>query len=255
MQFVNSSSNGQPNVFITTPKVQAVVRNQFDCQSLIGAQLENQPTGTNICYGDHWDERQFNPEAMTAIISPTRNILSPLTLALMEDSGWYKANYTQSRLNPWGMGAGCDFYSDPCLIPSESSSTTPSMPSYSEGYFCTASSNRGCFADYTAKFACTVLDYNYILPKALPPTRFQYFPSDPTQGGPEQSDYCPVYESTYNGLDEVSLDCTNSASSPSVNLYKYVMALSVCLLKMCVHASVTLCVFSCKCWSNIGLTQ
>ena len=42
-------------------------------------------------------------------MSPTTNVLSPLTLALMEDSGWYIANFSKASLLPWGHGAGCDF--------------------------------------------------------------------------------------------------------------------------------------------------
>ena len=40
---------------LVTPKVQQTVRNQFDCQDMEGASLENQPTGRS-CFGDHWDE-------------------------------------------------------------------------------------------------------------------------------------------------------------------------------------------------------
>jgi len=40
---------------ITTPRVKQVARNQFDCQEMDGARLENQPTGRS-CLGDHWEE-------------------------------------------------------------------------------------------------------------------------------------------------------------------------------------------------------
>jgi len=84
------STNAQGNRYasIVTEKVRTIARNQFDCQSLDGAQLENQPTRAESCTGDHWDERLFYPEALSGVISPTANILSSLTLALMEDSGW-----------------------------------------------------------------------------------------------------------------------------------------------------------------------
>lgn len=178
MKFFDAE-NGQRYASIVTPKVRTVARNQFDCQSLTGAQLENQPTGSNSCTGDHWDERLFYPEALSGVISPTTNILSPLTIALMEDSGWYKANYTQSRSSPWGLGAGCDFVTNQCLIPGD----TPSIPEYSRGYFCNEGSKRGCSPELTHKVACTVIDYNYILPLSLPDSIFQYFTSEPTRGG------------------------------------------------------------------------
>ena len=183
------ADNGQRFASIVTPKVRAMVRNQFNCQSIAGAQLENQPTGSDSCTGDHWDERLFYPEALSGVISPTTNILSHLTLALFEDSGWYKANYTQGQMNPWGLNAGCNFATDSCLIPSTS---TPEIPAYSRGYFCNEGSRRGCSPAVTHKLACTIIDYNYILPRRVPDSQFQYFLSDTTRGGPRQADYCPV---------------------------------------------------------------
>ena len=78
LKFVNAD-NGQRHALIVTPKVRAVARNHFNCQSLDGAQLENQPTGANSCTGDHWDERLFYPESLSGIVSPTSVILSPLS--------------------------------------------------------------------------------------------------------------------------------------------------------------------------------
>ena len=103
------ATSGQRYAAIVTDKVATVARNQFDCQELEGAQLENQPTGENSCTGDHWDERMFYPEALSGVISPTTNILSPLTLALLEDSGWYKGNYTKANVSPWGEWSGLRF--------------------------------------------------------------------------------------------------------------------------------------------------
>lgn len=73
---------------IVTPRVQAVVRNYFDCQSLEGARLENNPTEPTDCTGSHWDERQFYGEIMSAIASNSgdgqADVLSPLTFAILE---------------------------------------------------------------------------------------------------------------------------------------------------------------------------
>jgi len=38
---------------IVTPWVRAVARNQFDCQSLEGAGLDNRPINTEDCFGSH----------------------------------------------------------------------------------------------------------------------------------------------------------------------------------------------------------
>ena len=42
---------------VTLPTVRQVVRNQFTCQALTGARLDNQPTNPNSCFGAHWQKR------------------------------------------------------------------------------------------------------------------------------------------------------------------------------------------------------
>ena len=45
---------------------------------------------------------------MAATISHTM-LVSPLTLAALEDSGWYLANYSKASALTWGRGLGCSF--------------------------------------------------------------------------------------------------------------------------------------------------
>ena len=40
---------------IVTPGVRSVARNQFNCQKMTGARLENQPTNNGNCFGTHWE--------------------------------------------------------------------------------------------------------------------------------------------------------------------------------------------------------
>jgi hypothetical protein len=212
------TTNDQTYAAIVTDKVKAVVRNQFNCQSLEGAFLENQPTREDSCIGDHWDERLFYPEAMSPVISPTTNTFSSLTLALMEDSGWYKANYTVTKMSPWGLGVGCDFVNKPCLI---AQSEEPLIPEYSRGFFCSSESSKGCSPEHTHKMACTVVDYQYYVPQTSPPEQFAYFLNSPTLGGPEQCDYCPVYGSPYSSKTTDQLDCRNPDNAEQfINAYE-----------------------------------
>lgn len=52
-------------------------------------------------------------EAMTG--THTQNpVYSRLTLALMEDTGWYKANYSMAQDLFWGKNLGCDFVMKSC---------------------------------------------------------------------------------------------------------------------------------------------
>lgn len=210
----STAQNGQRYAAIVTPKVQTVVRNHFNCQDLEGAQLENQPTGSNSCTGDHWDERQFYPESLSGVISPTTVVLSPLTLALFEDSGWYSANYTKAKIMPWGHGAGCDFVRQPCLIKDSNGQT--SIPDYGKGYFCTSQSQKGCSPSHNYKMGCTLLDYEVFINSPNPPPRFQYF-SKESLGGLQQADYCPIYGSVYKKNAHM-LDCRDP-SNDEFNLF------------------------------------
>ncbi|NXR98726.1 LMLN peptidase, partial [Oxylabes madagascariensis] len=55
----------------------------------------------------------FQNEAMTG--SHTQNrVFSRITLALMEDTGWYKANYSMAEKLDWGRNKGCDFVMKSC---------------------------------------------------------------------------------------------------------------------------------------------
>jgi hypothetical protein len=70
------------------------------------------------------------------------NIMSHLTLALFENSGWYRANFVQNQMNPWRLGAGCDFVDQLCMT--SDSTGAANVPPYGAGYFCTDSSALGC---------------------------------------------------------------------------------------------------------------
>ncbi|EYB88154.1 hypothetical protein Y032_0252g247 [Ancylostoma ceylanicum] len=75
---------------IVTPKVREEARKYFHCDSLEGAEIENQ--GGSGTSGSHWEKRVFENEAMSGVATQVYAV-SRLTLALFEDSGWYKVNY------------------------------------------------------------------------------------------------------------------------------------------------------------------
>jgi hypothetical protein len=41
-------------------------------------------------------------------------VFSRLSLAVLEDSGWYTVDYTAAKDLPWGSGRGCDFVRRGC---------------------------------------------------------------------------------------------------------------------------------------------
>lgn len=179
-----------------TRKVRRVAQNQFNCPTLVGAQLENRPFGLS-CFGDHWDERAYYSELLSGVVSSNGNSMSALTLALFEDSGWYKANYSVAELSPWGHGMGCEFVENDCIDKSGK------VAQFGKSFFCTEENAHGCNPSHTHKSDCSIFYYDE---GHSIPSKFQYF-SNPSKGGLSHIDYCPVY----NGLYE-NYDCTDPNS-------------------------------------------
>ena len=86
-------------------------------------------------------------EVMTPSLSATYR-KSALTLALLEDSGWYKANYSLADALFWGRGLGCDFAKDKCIDASENPQ---------EGFCTDDSPAYGCTLDHHTKGYCNVV--------------------------------------------------------------------------------------------------
>ena len=191
---------------LRTPSVTAVAREHYQCSSLSGAEIENQPTGDSpyTCWGSHWEQRALHTELMSPVTS-SHSVLSSFTLAFFEDTGWYKANYSQSESLTWGNKQGCDFLSEKCI-----STNGAPIVGASKGYFCTAENQEGCTAERLSKGVCSITKYN----KALP-TPFQYF-QDPEKGGVVQElDFCPFIRAYSNG------DCEYKQNGPESNNVNY----------------------------------
>ena len=191
---------------VVTPTVQQVVKNQFNCPTLLGARLENQQDGTD-CFGSHWDERLYYTEIMGAVFSKSMNVLSPLTLAYIESSGWYRVNYESKyvQLSTFGHGAGCDFINGQCI---DGSNGTVSE-TFTE-MFCNSpttiknqrvdvetSGPQTCDPSHTQKTYCDLINTNEMTGGAIldeSPMEYQYFEDQPGLRPYTllMADYCPV---------------------------------------------------------------
>lgn len=180
---------------VVTPTVKLVARNHFNCETMRGMRLENQEG--RDCFGDHWEERLVNDEIMSALTSPagTNEYLSPFTLAILEDSGWYRANFSMAKVTSFGHGAGCDFVNKPCIV-------NGNVPNYSQGFFCNSTdraTNFACDPSHTTLATCDLYDLSKEAnqPEVPVPYIYRYFPGNPAFG-PKKSklaDFCPIYNS------------------------------------------------------------
>lgn len=118
---------GQRVSHVVTPRVRQAVQEQFGCQSAAGAALEN--GGSDGSVNSHWEYSLFMGELMvstekfSSYAAPAT--MSKLTLALMEDTGWYVANYDAAGFLDWGYQAGCGFLQESC---SDYISKNPKQP-------------------------------------------------------------------------------------------------------------------------------
>eukprot|EP01130_Rhizamoeba_saxonica_P018441 TRINITY_DN9231_c0_g1_i1.p1 TRINITY_DN9231_c0_g1~~TRINITY_DN9231_c0_g1_i1.p1 ORF type:complete len:1382 (-),score=311.07 TRINITY_DN9231_c0_g1_i1:39-4184(-) len=186
---IEVENRGITTYLLTTPNVLEKTREHFDCNTLEGMELEIK----NGDPGSHWSKRNTYPEYMCPVVSKTM-IISNLTLALFEDTGWYQVNWETAENLLWGKNLGCDFVNEKC----DASNTAWG----NDGYYCSSSSTEGCTADRAAKGRCNVRDYGTSLP-----IEYQYIDGSESLGGPSYVDYCPFIEGYSNTY------CQNSEDS------------------------------------------
>ncbi|CAF3862207.1 unnamed protein product, partial [Rotaria sp. Silwood1] len=207
-------------LMLVTPRVQAVVREHFRCSTLEGAELENQGNvGTALT---HWEKRLFEHEIMTGTYTQ-ESVISNLTLALLEDSGWYDVSYEYGKPLLWGRNLGCDFVKTSCKqwIDSKLEKKKNPYP------FCISPpkpnpSKRICDYTYDKIVMCNLVEYSTALP-----FEYQIFDSLPNitdenelarfGGHVMLADYCPYnQELSYKNSNRDSR-CYRSENQPPNN--------------------------------------
>ena len=159
--------------YISSPKVLEQARKHFGCDSLIGIALEDQ--GGTGSVGSHWESRYMLGDYMISTDYPDIAI-SDITLALFEDSGFYKVNYYSGGLFKYGKNKGCDFFDTKCIINGKAT--------FEE--FCDQKDEPICSSSRMLKSSCLIYDYQEIIP-----SEYRYF-SNSHRGGFWPAEYCPV---------------------------------------------------------------
>ena len=180
--YVEESRRGKNVTKLGLPSVVEKARTGFGCETLNGVELEE--GGGPGSAGSHWEKRVMYNDFMTADADVYDIIYSDITLAVFQDSGWYRVNYKYSNPITWGFHQGCAFLNDKCVSEAQALSSD----------FCTE--NRDNMCDYlgTRRGFCRLVTYNKPLP--LP---YRYF-SNPYLGGDDYFfDFCPVVQPYSNG--------------------------------------------------------
>ncbi|KAK7199074.1 major surface protease gp63 [Novymonas esmeraldas] len=173
------SLRGKSNVpVIVSPIVVAQARAHFGCKKQTFLELEDMGgEGTEL---SHWKQRSMKDDLMAG--TPMTGIYSAITIAAMEDTGFYKGNYSMAEPMMYGRNAGCELVRQKCVV--KGVSQFPEM-------FCGSANATKlvCASDRLSVGYCKLVNH----PRPLPP-QFQYF-SDPKLGGEDdEMDYCPYVE-------------------------------------------------------------
>ena len=188
---LNNTINGVPHII--SKNVVAKAKEHFGCNSMEGVPLENQ--GGSGTMGSHWESRYMLGDYMVSTDFPD-SAISDITLALFEDSGFYKVNYYSGGLFKFGKGAGCRFFNDKCVLNDEAQFKD----------FCDVSSKPLCSSSRVLKSSCFMGRYPSI------PYKYAYF-SDKNIGGYSSANYCPVAYETHPDNDYFPKHCQFGSES------------------------------------------
>ena len=111
--FSKLDENGIFRHYINSPKVLEVAKKYFNCSTIDGVELEEY--GGEGTASSHWEARILLGELMNGFTYHEEEVLSEFILALLEDTGFYKANYYTGGLMRFGKGKGCDFVNQKCV--------------------------------------------------------------------------------------------------------------------------------------------
>ena len=172
--------------YITSKKVIETAKKYFNCDQITGIELDNKGIINGV--STHWEPRILLGDYMASFgIEYEEQAISEITLSLMEDSGWYKANYFTGGLMRFGKHKGCDFLYEKCLNQKthKTSFENEFFDEYYQGRITPSCSSGRQSRNYK-------VFYQYSSPL---PQYFQYFEKDTRGGSSYYADYCPIMDS------------------------------------------------------------
>ena len=150
---------------------------------LLGVELEDQ--GSSDTAGSHWEARIMLGDYMIGVDYP-EIVISDITLAVFEDSNWYKVNYYSGGLFKTGKNEGYNFLFGDCVNKNNEESNFKLE-------FCNNQRDPFCSPGLIDRGYC----YLGIYPEDENiPKKYQYY-SNPLKGGWDIANYCPVMQNDY----------------------------------------------------------
>lgn len=167
--------------WVTSPRVVETAKKYFNCEDITGVPLQNYGYENSLIPSNHWSNRWMHTDLMTED-KDSKKVLSEITLALFEDSGWYRVRYFTGGLFRFGKKAGCIFFEQKCLV--------DGFPTfYNE--FCVFDGSGMCDPNRLSRGICKIFEYKNESGLSKVPLQYRYFNSTLLGGNP-LVDYCPV---------------------------------------------------------------
>eukprot|EP00162_Nutomonas_longa_P014556 comp22018_c0_seq1/m.50654 comp22018_c0_seq1/g.50654 ORF comp22018_c0_seq1/g.50654 comp22018_c0_seq1/m.50654 type:complete len:767 (-) comp22018_c0_seq1:119-2419(-) len=217
-QYNNYMSNNtytKTQYFFTGPLATAEARAHFDCPTLPGVELEDGfPTPSNFfdtyyvnrgvyAARSFLEKRVFGPEAMTSgLRQDGRFVISRISLAVLDDLGFYTINYAGADTLTYGYKMGCAFATQSCsmltcnfdrqFVRAQRAAACRDTSEYSY-YFCKNDPAQPLTCSYDALSIArcpTTLDWGTL------PASWRYFSDTKAGGKSAEADMCPVAEFT-----------------------------------------------------------
>ena len=184
--FTRKDNDGITRVFLNSQKLLEVARNYYNCSTLDGVELEEY--GGDGTTGSHWEERILLGDIMNGVVYPEEQVISEFTLAVLEDTGYYKPNYYTGGLMQYGKNKGCEFLNSKCVIKGQVNDKFKNE--FFEQIFYTQhyQVDPGCSSGRQSRAYHAFYDYKNFV---TIPSYYQYY-ANPNLGGRPSADYCPV---------------------------------------------------------------
>ena len=182
--FTRIDNYGVRRVYLNSQKLLEVAKNYYKCQDIDGIELEDY--GGDGTTGSHWEERILLGDIMNGVVYPEEQVISEFTLAVLEDSGYYKANYYTGGLMQYGKNKGCDFLNQKCVINTDGDVNNQFKNEFYAKSLYNSYIDPGCSSGRQSRAYHGFYNYGNSIP-----IEFQYY-SETYLGGRPSTDFCPV---------------------------------------------------------------
>lgn len=169
---------------VSSPNVIQRAGNHYGCDEVYGMELEDEVIFRGD--GSHWKRRNAQDDLM-AIHYPTSGYYTAITIAAMEDLGYYRGDYSKAEYMSYGFKAGCDLFTTKCI--SNDVNNFPKMFCRGSTTDCDGVGPMRCLTSRFGEGRCLKQSH----PNEIPP-QFQYFSKKMCAGKTPNMDLCSVVQ-------------------------------------------------------------